>query len=84
MNRSNLEKERELEILDSLEITETEEDFPKGAKRRKEGRIEKLKETSEKASFPRKEIEKFLRERSMSRSFVNVFLKIGFTEEFQR
>ncbi|KAK1129889.1 hypothetical protein K0M31_019592 [Melipona bicolor] len=86
-NHSDLEKlkERELdetgegtnEILDNLGITEREEDF---SKEKRVEKIEKLKE----ASSPRKEIKKFLRERSMSRSFVSVFLKTGFTEEFQR
>ncbi|XP_017760541.1 PREDICTED: uncharacterized protein LOC108551052 [Eufriesea mexicana] len=39
---------------------------------------------SEEISNPREEIEKFLREKSMSQSFINTFLKIGFTDEFHR
>ncbi|XP_061940444.1 uncharacterized protein LOC133667255 [Apis cerana] len=41
-------------------------------------------ETPEEKIIPREEIKKFLQDRSMSRSFINTFLKIGFNEEFQR
>lgn len=41
-------------------------------------------EIPEEKIIPREEIKKFLQDRSMSRSFINTFLKIGFNEEFQR
>lgn len=41
-------------------------------------------EAHEETLAPREEIVKFLRERSMSQSFVNTFLKLGYTEEFRR
>lgn len=41
-------------------------------------------EAHEETLAPREEIVKFLRERSMSQSFINTFLKLGYTEEFRR
>ncbi|CAK9834191.1 hypothetical protein ANTRET_LOCUS10754 [Anthophora retusa] len=38
----------------------------------------------EETSSPSKEIETFLRERSLSRSFITTFLKVGYTEEIHR
>lgn len=45
---------------------------------------EETEKALEETLKPREKIEKFLREKSMSQSFINVFIKIGFTVEFHR
>lgn len=84
------------EILKNVAITtkETKEAFLGEIGRKERAKIiEKSKKISkrlaqddsqEETLAPREEIAKFLRERSMSQSFVNTFLKLGYTEEFRR
>lgn len=87
------------EILKNVEITtkETKETFLGEISHKERANIiEKSKkiskrlargdseEAQEETLAVREEIVKFLRERSMSQSFVNTFLKLGYTEEFRR
>lgn len=82
--------EQTKEVLKNLGIGENE--IEKMLGKQEENDIDKPKEefthcgqeTPEEKIIPREEIKKFLQDRSMSRSFINIFLKIGFNEEFHR
>lgn len=79
-------------VLKNLGIGENEIEKILGKQKENEMDIDKPKEefthcgqeTPEEKIIPREEIKKFLLDRSMSRSFINTFLKIGFNEEFHR
>lgn len=87
------------EVLKNVEITtkETKEAFLGEISHNERAKIiEKSKriskrlaqddseEAQEETLDAREEIVRFLRERSMSQSFINTFLKLGYTEEFRR
>lgn len=86
------------ELLQNLEITEEaikevflvkhkeeiKDTMPEKREKKSKKICNKMKKESSVTLVPREEMEKFLRERSLSESLIRTLLKVGFTDEFAR
>lgn len=76
-----------IEIVEATEAAEVSTDLEKEELEEKKQEEETTKINDDDKQEPpttREEIECFLRERSLSQSFITTFLKIGFTDEVHR